>query len=57
MFVKNLTLAVFGVEILAFSALTRKGSKRNKEEKKPERQLDPRKVFAIKSTCQSYQIV
>ena len=57
LFVKNLRLAVFGAKTLAVSTLTGKASNRNKQEKNSEQQLDPRKVFAIKGTCQSYEIV
>ena len=48
MFVKNIAVAVFGEKILLASTISGRGSNRNKEQKKPENQLDPKTVFAIK---------
>lgn len=48
MFVKNLAVAVFGEKELVVSTISGKGSNRNQRKKEPSKQLDPRKLFAIK---------
>lgn len=47
-FVRNISVAVFGFDVLSESTITGRGSNRNKEQKKPKGPLDPIKLLAIK---------
>ena len=47
-FFRQVSVALFGFDVLAKSTITGQGSNRNGRSKKPEMQVDPKKLLAIK---------